>query len=110
MVDGAQLLAIRVWQSTTCDSIPVLCVLLASSHYAPRHGDIVETELPEPRRRKKNPRKIVGRNTKGLKRGGPGRPRGRLNKVTTEVREAAAALVDDPVYRQKLMADMRKRR
>jgi hypothetical protein len=33
-----------------------------------------------------------------------------LNKVTTEVRAAAAALVDDPQYRQKLLHDMRKRR
>jgi hypothetical protein len=33
-----------------------------------------------------------------------------LNNVTTEVRAAAAALVDDPQYRQKLLHDMRKRR
>ena len=33
-----------------------------------------------------------------------------MNKVTTEVRAAAAALVDDPQYRQKLPHDMRKRR
>jgi hypothetical protein len=52
----------------------------------------------------------VGKNTSGLKRGGPGRPRGTLNKVTVEVRAAASALVDDPVYRQKLLHDMRKRR
>ena len=52
----------------------------------------------------------MGKNTSGLKRGGPGRPRGTLNRVTVEVRAAAAALVDDPQYRQKLLHDMRKRR
>jgi hypothetical protein len=60
--------------------------------------------------RKKNPRKIVPKNTSGLKVGGPGRPKGRLNKVTTEVRAVAAALVDDPQYRKKLIHDRRKRR
>jgi hypothetical protein len=45
-----------------------------------------------------------------LKRGGPGRPRGTLNRVTVEVRAAAAALVDDPQYRRKLLHDLRKRR
>jgi hypothetical protein len=52
----------------------------------------------------------VPKNTSGLKRGGPGRPRGTLNRVTVEVRAAASALVDDPQYRQKLLRDMRKRR
>ena len=52
----------------------------------------------------------MGKNTSGLKRGGPGRPRGTLNRVTVEVRAAAAALVDDPQYRRKLLHDMRKRR
>ena len=52
----------------------------------------------------------MGNNTSGLKRGGPGRPPGTLNRVTVEVRAAAAALVDDPQYRQKLLHDMRKRR
>jgi hypothetical protein len=52
----------------------------------------------------------MGRNTSGLKRGGPGRPRGTQNRVTVEARAAAAALVDDPQYRQKCLHDMRKRR
>lgn len=56
-------------------------------------------------------RKKSGRNTSGLKRGGsPGRPKGVPNKVTTEAREAANALVDDPVYREKLLKDLRERR
>jgi hypothetical protein len=50
------------------------------------------------------------RNTSGLRRGGPGRPKGVPNKVTVEVREAASALVDDPVYRKKLRDDLRKRK
>jgi hypothetical protein len=52
----------------------------------------------------------VEKNTSGLKRGGPGRPRGTLNRVTVEVRAAAAALVDDPQYRERLLRDMRTRR
>ena len=38
-----------------------------------------------------------------------GRKKGVPNKDTVEVREAAAALVDDPIYREKLRADLRKR-
>ena len=52
----------------------------------------------------------MGRNTSGLKRGGPGRPKGVPNRVTIEAKAAAAALVDDPVYRAKLVRDLRKRK
>jgi hypothetical protein len=50
------------------------------------------------------------RNTSGLKRGGPGRKKGTPNKVTVEVRAAAEALVDDPVYRARLARDLRRRK
>lgn len=43
------------------------------------------------------------RNTSGLKRGGsPGRPKGKPNKATVEVKEACAEIVDDPVYRRNV--------
>ena len=38
-----------------------------------------------------------------------GRPKGVPNKVTVEAQQACAALVDDPVYREKLLADLRLR-
>jgi hypothetical protein len=38
-----------------------------------------------------------------------GRPKGCLDKVTVEAREAAAQLVDDPQYRAKLLEDFRLR-
>jgi hypothetical protein len=42
---------------------------------------------------------------KNLKRtAGPGRPPGRLNNATIEVKEACAKLVDDPIYRERLKA------
>ena len=44
------------------------------------------------------------RNTSGLKRGSPGRPKGVPNRVTTEARSACAEVVDDPVYRERLKA------
>ena len=44
------------------------------------------------------------RNTTGLKRGGPGRPKGVSNKATIEARQACAELVDDPAYRATLKA------
>ncbi len=38
-----------------------------------------------------------------------GRPKGVPNKVTVEVQKACEALIDDPVYREKLLADLRLR-
>ena len=40
------------------------------------------------------------RNTNGLRRGGPGRPKGVPNKATTEVKEFCASIVEDPKYQQ----------
>lgn len=44
----------------------------------------------------------------GERRGG--RKRGTPNKVTSEVRALAAEIVDDPIYRKKLVRDFRKRK
>jgi hypothetical protein len=44
----------------------------------------------------------VARDTSGLKRGGPGRPKGTPNKATVEAKLACSELVDDPAYRAKL--------
>jgi hypothetical protein len=52
----------------------------------------------------------VKRNTSGLKRGGPGRPKGSPNKATVAVREAAKMLVEDDVYRAKLQKRLREGR
>jgi hypothetical protein len=52
----------------------------------------------------------VPRNTSGLKRGGPGRPKGKPNKATEEVKALAASFVDDPDYRKKLLGDWKKRK
>jgi uncharacterized protein YdeI (BOF family) len=46
------------------------------------------------------------------KKGSPktgGRQKGTPNRVTVEAREAAGALVDDPIYRRTLARDMRAR-
>ena len=42
--------------------------------------------------------------TANLVPGGPGRPKGALNHTTREVRNAARAIVDDPIYRMNLQA------
>lgn len=42
------------------------------------------------------------RNTSGLKRGGPGRPKGQPNKATAEIRDAARAIVEDKDYAESL--------
>lgn len=63
-----------------------------------------KTPRPVPVPKPKKPR-----NTSGLRRGGQGRTKGTPNKVTTEARLAAAAIVDDPEYREKLLAAARAR-
>ncbi len=40
------------------------------------------------------------RNTRGLRRGGPGRPKGVPNKATSDVKEFCASIVDDPNYQE----------
>ncbi len=42
------------------------------------------------------------RDTTGLRRGGPGRPKGLPNKATVEAKRACADLIDDPAYRARL--------
>ncbi len=42
------------------------------------------------------------RNTSGLRRGGPGRPKGLPNKATQDVREFAQRFIDDEDYRASL--------
>lgn len=49
----------------------------------------------------------MARNTSGLKRGGPGRPKGLPNRVTTEAKAACNQIVDDPTYRKNLTAYMK---
>ena len=53
-----------------------------------------------------------GRNDRGQFAGqpGPGRTKGAPNRVTAEAKAACAAIVDDPVYRQKLLAAARARK
>jgi hypothetical protein len=52
----------------------------------------------------------MAHNISGLKRGGPGRPKGVPNKVTVEAKAAAEALIDDPIYREQLALDMQTRK
>jgi hypothetical protein len=40
----------------------------------------------------------IVRNTTGLKRGGPGRPKGRPNNSTIQVKQFCASILDDPAY------------
>lgn len=44
------------------------------------------------------------RNIRGLRRGGPGRPRGVPNKATVEVKDFCSSIVDDPAYQQAVRA------
>jgi hypothetical protein len=37
-----------------------------------------------------------------MRRGGPGRPKGRANKTTLEAMEFCASIVDDPVYQRAI--------
>lgn len=57
-------------------------------------------------RKKSTPRGKGRPFVKGDKRAG--RPKGVPNKVTLEVREAAASIVDDPVYRANLASRARR--
>jgi hypothetical protein len=66
-------------------------------------ADPVRTIYRSPR--KKKSRKPGARDTSGLKRGGPGRPAGVPNKATSEAKAPAEAMVDEPVYREKLALD-----
>jgi hypothetical protein len=53
---------------------------------------------------------MVTRNPPGRKKGTPktgGRRKGTPNKVTVEVREASALIVDDAIYRRHLLARAR---
>jgi len=45
----------------------------------------------------------VSRNTNGLRRGGPGRPKGTQNRATTDARTACARIVNDRAYRKNLL-------
>jgi hypothetical protein len=47
-------------------------------------------------------------NTKNLRRGGPGRPKGSPNKSTRVVRDLAAKIVNDPQYRKHLLGRARR--
>lgn len=57
---------------------------------------------------KKIVKKSLSVQTAGLRRGGPGRPRGCRNKVTSEAKAAATLIVDDPIYREGLMRRARQ--
>lgn len=52
----------------------------------------------------------MAHNISGLKRGGPGRPKGVPNKITVEAKAVAEALVDDPIHREKLAVDVQARK
>ena len=44
----------------------------------------------------------MARNISGLRRGGPGRPKGVPNRATVEAKEFCASIIDDPEYQQAL--------
>ncbi len=46
----------------------------------------------------------MAKNISGLRRGGPGRPRGVSNKATQAEKEFARGVLEDPVYRANLIA------
>ena len=47
---------------------------------------------------------------KGFRQPGSGRPKGQPNKISIEVRQLVAQLVNDAAYQRKLRADFRKRK
>lgn len=55
---------------------------------------------------KRNRRKFVKRDTRGLRRGGPGRPKGLPNHATREARELSRLIVQDPNYFKHLKKRM----
>ena len=84
-----------------------------STDVDPSRGDMLETEISArdiASCTKKESEENRGKEHFRFETRWSGTAQGPLNKVTTEVRAAAAALVDDPQYRQKLLHDMRKRR
>lgn len=50
------------------------------------------------------------RNISGLRRGGPGRPKGGKSRNTVETQEFCAGIIEDPVYLAALATRMRKGR
>jgi hypothetical protein len=46
---------------------------------------------------------MMTRNTSGLRRGGPGRPKGIPNKITLQIKETARVFLSDPKGQRKLL-------
>ncbi len=57
---------------------------------------------------RKNNSLRTGRNTAGLRRGGPGRKPGVPNRATVEAKAACSAIIDDPRYRENLATRARE--
>lgn len=72
----------------------------------PQTGGVWFGRLDSSPRKEKSGRAV--RNTSGLKRGGPGRPKGVPNKATREIREAARALLEDPEYLDSLKRRLKR--
>ena len=50
----------------------------------------------------------MARDTTGLRRGGPGRPKGSPNKSTVAIRETSQRLLSDPEYQAALKIRLRR--
>jgi hypothetical protein len=48
------------------------------------------------------------RNTSGLLKGGPGRPKGSTNKSTKEIKAISTRLINDPAYVESLKVRLRR--